>query len=85
MKKKAKMLLRWFGTFLLCFLSIYLIVFLGAWKLFESGDPIMMEIGAALVLSIFFFAINEVLTMHEKKIKDLEEHIKKLEDTIAKK
>ena len=85
MKKKAKMLLRWLGAFILCFLAIYLIVFLGGWKLFESGDPIMMEIGAALVLSIFFFAINEVLTMHEKKIKDLEEHIKKLEDTIAKK
>ncbi len=85
MKKKAKMLLRWLGAFILCFLAIYLIVFLGGWKLFESGDPILMEIGAALVLSIFFFAINEVLTVHEKKIKDLEEHIKKLEDTIAKK
>lgn len=85
MKKKAKMLLRWLGAFILCFLAIYLIVFWGGWKLFESGDPILMEIGAALVLSIFFFAINEVLTMHEKKIKDLEEHIKKLEDTIAKK
>ena len=85
MKKKAKMLLRWLGAFILCFLAIYLIVFLGGWKLFESGDHILMEIGAALVLSIFFFAINEVLTMHEKKIKDLEEHIKKLEDIIAKK
>ena len=85
MKKKAKMLLRWLGTFFLCFLSIYLIVFLGGWKLFESGNPIMMEIGAALVLSIFLFPINEVLTMHEKKIKDLEEHIRQLEDTIANK
>ena len=85
MKKKAKMLLRWLGAFILCFLVIYLIVFLGGWKLFESGDPILMEIGVALVLSIFFFAINEVLSMHEKKIKDLEEHIKKLEDTIVKK
>ena len=85
MKKKAKMLLRLLGAFILCFLVIYLVVFFGGWKLFESGDPILMEIGAALVLSIFFFAINEVVTMHEKKIKDLEEHIKKLEDTIAKK
>ena len=85
MKKKAKMLLRWLGVFLLCFLTIYLIVFFGGWKLFNSGDPILMEIGAAFILSILFFAINEVLTMHEKKIKDLEEHIKNLEDTIAKK
>ena len=85
MKKKAKMLLRWLGVFLLCFLIIYLIVFFGGWELFESGDPILMEIGAALVLSIFMCAINEVLTMHEKKIKDLEEHIRKLENTIVNK
>ena len=85
MKSKAIMLWRWLVTFSLCFLAIYLIVFLGGWKLFESNDPILMEIGAALVLSIFYFANNEVLTMHGKKIKDLEEHIQKLEDTIAKK
>lgn len=85
MKEKAKILLRWLGVFLLCFLSIYLIVFLGGWKLFESGDPILMEIGAALVLSIFLFAINEVLRMHEKKIKDLEEQMKQLKDAIEKK
>lgn len=85
MKEKAKILLRWLGVFLLCFLSIYLIVFFGGWKLFESGDPILMEIGAALVLSIFIFAINEVLRMHEKKIKDLEEQIKQLKDTTEKK
>ena len=84
MNSTAKMLLRWLGVFLLCFLAIYVIVFIGGWKLFESGDPILIEIGVALVLSIFIFAINEVLTMHEKKIKDLEEHIRKLEDTIAK-
>ena len=85
MKSKAIMLWRWLVTFILSFLAIDMIVFLGGWKLFESNDPILMEIGAALVLSIFFFANNEVLTMHEKKIKDLEEHIQKLEDSIAKK
>lgn len=85
MKKKAKMLLRWFGVFLLCFLAIYLICFFGGWKLFESGDPILMEIGAALILSIFLFAVNEVLTAHEQKITDLNARIKKLEDMIAQK
>ena len=80
MKKKAKMLLRWLGVFLLCFLTIYLIVFFGGWKLFESGDPILIEIGVAFTLSIFLFAIFEVQTTHEKKIKDLEERVKQLED-----
>ena len=40
MKNKAKMLLRWLGVFLLCFITIYLIVFFGGWRIFESGDPI---------------------------------------------
>ena len=80
MKKKAKMLLRYLGVFLLCFLTIYLIVFFGGWKLFESGDPILIEIGVAFILSIFLFAIIEVQTIHEKKIKDLEERVKQLED-----
>ncbi|MBQ8171281.1 MAG: hypothetical protein IJZ95_04750 [Oscillospiraceae bacterium] len=84
MKNKAKKLLRWLCVFLLCFLVIYLIVFFGGWKLFESGDPILIEIGVALVLSVFIFIINEVITTHEKKIKDLEEQIKKIENIITK-
>lgn len=84
MKNKAKKLLRWLCVFLLCFLVIYLIVFFGGWKLFESGDPILIEIVVALVLSVFIFIINEVITTHEKKIKDLEEQIKKIENIITK-
>lgn len=84
MKNKAKKLLRWLCVFLLCFLVIYLIVFFGGWKLFESGDPILIEIGVALFLSVFIFIINEVITTHEKKIKDLEEQIKKIENIITK-
>ena len=80
MKKKAKMLLRYLGVFLLCFLTIYLIVFFGGWKLFESGDPILMEVGAALILSIFIFPFNETVTKLDKKVKTLEERIKKLEE-----
>lgn len=79
MKKKVKLLLRWLGVFLLCFLTIYLIVFFGGWRLFESGDPILIETGVAFILSIFLFAIIEVQTTHEKKIKDLEERVKQLE------
>ena len=84
MKNKAKKLFRWLCVFLLCFLVIYLIVFFGGWKLFESGDPMLIEIGVALVLSVFIFIINEVITTHEKKIKDLEEQIKKIENIITK-
>lgn len=80
MKNKIKLLLRWAGIFILCFIVIYLIVFFGGWKLFNSGDPILIEIGVALVLSIFVFAINEVVTNLEKRVKSLEERLKELED-----
>ena len=68
------------GSFIVCFVVIYLIVFFGGWKLFESGDPIMIEIGIALILSVFVFVISEVVTGLEKRIKSLEEKIKELEE-----
>ena len=49
MKSKLKLLLLWLAVFAACFVIIYLIVFFGGAKLFESGDPILIELGAALV------------------------------------
>lgn len=80
MKNKFKILLRWAAIFVACFLIIYLFVFFSGWKLFESGDPILIEIGASLVLSFFVAAFTEALIILEKRIAALEEHIKKLED-----
>lgn len=62
---------------------IYLIVFIGGWKLFESGDPILMEIGVALILSIFVFAVNEVIGALEKKVKSLEARVDELEKKLS--
>jgi uncharacterized membrane protein (Fun14 family) len=62
-----------------------LVVFIGGWKLFESGDPILMEIGVAFILAIFMTAINEVLTQHQNKIKALEEKIAELEKSLSSK
>ena len=39
-----------------------------------------MEVGAALILSIFIFPFNETVTKLDKKVKTLEERIKKLEE-----
>ena len=75
-----KRLLKWAGVFVLCFLVIYLIVFFGGWKLFESGDPILIEIGAALVLSIFLFAFGESIEALEKRVKTLEERLNQFEN-----
>ena len=79
MKGTLKILLKWAAWFVVCFLVIYLIVFFGGWKLFESGDPIMLEIGFALILSVFVTIINEVVTGLEKRIARLEEKIQELE------
>ena len=83
MKDKLKSILRYLGTFALCFIAIYLVVFFGGWKLFESNDPILIELGVALILSIFIFAINEVLIKQDKKIKALEERISELENKLG--
>ena len=79
MKGTLRILLKWTAWFVVCFLVIYLIVFFGGWKLFESGDPIMLDIGFALILSVFVTIINEVVTGLEKRIAHLEDKIKELE------
>ena len=79
MKDKFKLLLKWAGIFALCFVVIYLFVFCGGWKLFESGDPILIEIGVAFVLSFFVFIFSEIVIGLEKRVKSLEERVNELE------
>ena len=80
MKDKIKSLLTWAGVFVLCFAVIYLFVFFGGWKLFERGDPILIEIGVALILSFFVFVFNRIVTDLQKRVNDLEERLNKLEN-----
>lgn len=80
MKNKLIMFLKWAVIFLLCFLIIYLIVFFGGWKMFGSGDPILIELGVALVLSFFVFIFNEIVTDLQKRVKLLEERLEKYEN-----
>ena len=80
MKNKLKTLLKFAIIYAVCFIVIYLVVFSGGWKLFESGDPILIELGVALIASIFIFPINETLNNLIKKIKSLEKRIESLEN-----
>ena len=79
MKKKLKLYLRWFISILFSFVCIYLFIFVGGWKLLESGDPIRMELAAAIVVGTILFVMNEVATAQDKKIKDLEQRVAELE------
>lgn len=78
-KNKIILFLKWAAIFLICFAFIYLFVFFGGWKLFESGDPILIEVGVALVLSVLVFAFSEVVTALERRISTLEKRIDELE------
>ena len=79
MKQKLKLYLRWFISILFSFVCIYLFIFVGGWKLLESGDPIRMELAAAIVVGTILFIVNEVTTAQDKKIKDLEQRLTELE------
>ena len=79
MKQKLKLYLRWFISILFSFVCIYLFIFFGGWKLVESGDPIRMELAAAIVVGTILFIVNEVTTAQDKKIKDLEQRLTELE------
>lgn len=84
MKEKTLIFLRWICSFIGCFIVVYSIVFVGGWKLFESNDIILIEIGASLILSVFVFVILEVMQMLYKRIEKLEKQIEELKnrDTI---
>ena len=60
MTPKIKLLIKLAITFVSCFAVIYVIVFFGGWKLFESGDPVLIELGASAVLTIFVFVFFEI-------------------------
>ena len=85
MKSKLKLLLLWLAVFAACFAIIYLIVLFGGAKLFESGDPILIELGAALILSVFVSVILHAMEKQSKRIDALETRIQTLEATASEK
>ncbi len=80
MKRKLKYLLRWLAVFAACFVIIYLIVFFGGAKLFESGDPVLIELGCALILSVFVSVCLSVMEAQSKRIDALEKRVKTPEE-----
>ena len=85
MKSKLRPILFWLAVFAVCFAIIYLIVFFGGAKLFESGDPILIELGAALILSVFVSVILHAMEAQSKRIDALEARIQTLEAAASEK
>ena len=85
MNSKLKFFLRYLAVFAACFVIIYLFVFFGGAKLFESGDPILIELGAALILSVFVSVILHAMEAQSKRIDALEARIQTLEAAASEK
>lgn len=79
--KKQRFILHFLICFVISFVCIYLIIFTGGWSLFESGDPILLEIAAAIVIGFIIWLIYELSGQFECKIKELEKRIEELEKT----
>lgn len=63
------------------FIVIYVLIFAGAEILFESGDPILLEIAAAIVIGVLITIIYEAKTDSDEKIRELEKRLDELEKT----
>lgn len=77
--KKLKAVLHFLICFVISFICIYLIIFAGGWRLFEGGDPILLEIAAAFVIGFVIWLIYEWSVLFECRIKELEKRIEELE------
>ncbi len=80
---KLKYLIAWGLCILAWFVIIFLYVFCGGWELFESENPIKIELGVAVIVGTLFFIILDIIyeleKQHEEKIKKLEKRIEELE------
>lgn len=79
MKRKLLILLRIFACVAVTFIFIYLFVFLWGHKLFESGDPILIELGASVVIGGVVFLFLHLYELLYKKYEELEKRLKELE------
>lgn len=75
---KIKMLLHLLICIFISFVCIYLFVFVGGWRLFEAGNPILLE-AAAIGVGFIIWIIYEFSLYTDSRIKELEKRILELE------
>ena len=80
MKSKLKNIAVFICSWIISFAVIYLFVFFGGYKLFETGDIILKEIGVAFIVGIIIFLIFSLFKTNSDKISKLEKRIEELEN-----
>lgn len=83
--QKVKMVFHFFVSVCINFGLIYIFVFFGGWKLLESGNPILLEIVAAIAMGFIFWVMYEITKGYEVKLAELERRIESLEGKKGKK
>lgn len=79
MKDKLKMILKILIAWVISFLIIYLFVFLGGFRLLESDDIILKEIGVSFVVGLVITFVCELFMANRSRIEELEKRIEALE------
>lgn len=79
--KFIKEILKFMLICVITFLLIYLLVFIGGWELFESGNPILIEIGISILVGLILYTIYTINEDYKRKITELEKRLIKLESS----
>lgn len=78
-KTSWKSIHRLLGCIAAAFVLIYLLVFIGGWRLLESGDMVMIEIAVAVLVGIILWLFFEQARQYDERLRQLEERISELE------
>lgn len=79
LKNKLTYMLKLALCILCFFVFIYLFIFVGGYQLFESGDPILQELGVSVLIGVIIMFVIELFKSNSKRIENLEKRIEKLE------
>ena len=80
MKSKLKNIAVFIVSWIISFAVIYLFVFFGGYKLFETGDVILKEIGVSFIIGFLIFLMLILFKNNSDKISKLEKRIEELEN-----
>lgn len=75
-----KSILHLLGCIAAAFVLIYALVFVGGWRLLESGDMVMIEVAVAVLVGMILWLLFEQGKQYEERLRQLEQRIQVLEE-----